>query len=168
MITLCLPSVQFRTHRVTMLDVVATCIGWFWFREEYRSEWTQDVDVLWHPSVRRAGSDSQQRSRLRRRPLVTRNSRLWTYQRQVSDYGASELVVGPIYFLDLTQPDPPVKWPKPTRAKVNVKLWTWPNPSYPTHFARPTVVDYSSPWWAPHVVTTRQKERPNDRNGINK
>ena len=67
-------------------------------------------------------------------------------------------------FLDPTLPDPQMKRPNPTRPKINMKLWTRPSL---THLARLSVFDYSSPWRAPHV-TTRQKERPNNRNGINK
>jgi len=46
--------------------------------------------------------------------------------------------------------------------EINMKLWTRPSP---THLARRSVVDYSSPWWAPHV-NIRQKKRPNIQNGL--
>jgi len=70
-----------------------------------------------------------------------------------------------------TQPDPQVKWPwpKPTRPKINIKLWTRPSS---THIARLSVVDNCLSWSAPracrHSCTIRQKKRPNNRNGINK
>ena len=58
-------------------------VGRLRVREEHRSEWTQDVDVLRHSGVRGARDHTESRPRLRRRSLVARNSRLRTHQRQV-------------------------------------------------------------------------------------